>query len=98
MFFLGDPTTAMEAVAKIAAEPFVAGSAENVHIVENPAGHMTLKRLIQNDQDRIKNGKKGEYCLIASIFNSNGGPRRGSGGSLEPSYPRPAFKYRMKMK
>ena len=50
----------MEAVAKIAAEPFVAGSAENVHIVENPAGHMTLKRLIQNDQDRIKNGKKGE--------------------------------------
>ena len=60
MFFLGDPTTAMEAVAKIAAEPFVAGSAENVHIVENPAGHMTLKRLIQNDQDRIKNGKKGK--------------------------------------
>ena len=69
----------MESVAKIAAEPFVAGSAENVHIVENPAGHMTLKRLIQNDQDRIKNGKKGEYYLIASIVSSSGKSRGGSG-------------------
>ena len=85
----------MEAVAKIAAEPFVAGSAENVHIVENPAGHMTLKRLIQNDQDRIKNGKKGEFYFIASIVISSGGPR---GGSLEPPNLCPAFKYPMKMK
>ena len=50
----------MEAVAKIAAEPFVAGNEVNMHIVENPAGHMTLKRLIQNDQQRIKAGSKGE--------------------------------------
>lgn len=53
-----DPTAAMEAVAKIAAEPFVAGSVENMHIVENPAGHMTFKRLIQNDQERVKAGNK----------------------------------------
>ncbi|KAK3091659.1 hypothetical protein FSP39_021613 [Pinctada imbricata] len=52
----GDPTAAMEAVARIAAEPFVAGSLENQHIVEHSAGHMTLKRLIQNDRDRIQQG------------------------------------------
>ena len=55
--FVGDPTAAMEAVAKIAAEPFVAGSGDSTHIVESPAGHMTLKRLIQNDQDRMKSNK-----------------------------------------
>ncbi|KAK3606156.1 hypothetical protein CHS0354_010789 [Potamilus streckersoni] len=53
---LGDPKAAMEAIAKIAGEPFVAGDTESPHIVENPAGHMTLKRLIQNDKDRMKSG------------------------------------------
>ncbi|KAL3869283.1 hypothetical protein ACJMK2_041986 [Sinanodonta woodiana] len=53
---IGDPTAAMEAIAKIAGEPFVAGDTESPHIVENPAGHMTLKRLIQNDKDRMKAG------------------------------------------
>ncbi|XP_060575249.1 pumilio homolog 3-like [Ruditapes philippinarum] len=55
----GDPTAAMEAVASIAAEPFVVGNTEGgLHIVENPAGHMTLKWLIQNDKQRIKTGQK----------------------------------------
>ncbi|XP_052255942.1 pumilio homolog 3-like [Dreissena polymorpha] len=55
----GDPTHAMEAVAHIAAEPFVAGNTEGgLHIIENPAGHMTLKRLIQNDKQRMNAGQK----------------------------------------
>ncbi|XP_033737990.1 pumilio homolog 3-like [Pecten maximus] len=53
---IGDPSAAMKAMAKIAAEPFVAGSLDNMHIVEHSAGHMTLKRLIQNDRDRIQAG------------------------------------------
>ncbi|KAJ8306342.1 hypothetical protein KUTeg_016887 [Tegillarca granosa] len=54
---IGDPSEAMAAMAKIASEPFVAGSLEKMHIVEHPAGHMTLKRLIQNDKDRIQAGQ-----------------------------------------
>ena len=50
----------MRAVAEIAAEPFVAGSLENQHIVEHPAGHMTLKHLIQRDRDRIQAGQPGK--------------------------------------
>lgn len=49
----------MEAVAKIAAEPFTAGSLDNFHIVEHPAGHLTLKRLILNDKDRLQQGNTG---------------------------------------
>ncbi|XP_062611509.1 pumilio homolog 3-like [Saccostrea cucullata] len=56
-YSLGDPSDAMRAVAEIAAEPFVAGSLENQHIVEHPAGHMTLKHLIQRDRDRIHAGQ-----------------------------------------
>ena len=56
----GDPSAAMEAVAGIAAQPFVAGNtSEALHIIENPAGHMTLKRLIQNDKQRIADGQSG---------------------------------------
>lgn len=55
----GDPTAAMEAVANIAAEPFSVGNPEGgLHIVENPAGHMTLKWLIQNDKQRLKTDQK----------------------------------------
>lgn len=50
----------MKAVAEIAAEPFVAGSLENQHIVEHPAGHMTLKHLIQRDRERIQAGQPGK--------------------------------------
>lgn len=50
----------MEAVASIAAEPFVVGNTEGrMHIVESPAGHMTLKWLIQNDKQRLKTDQKG---------------------------------------
>ncbi|XP_048763203.2 pumilio homolog 3-like isoform X2 [Ostrea edulis] len=51
---IGDPSDAMKAVAEIAAEPFLVGSLENQHIVEHPAGHLTLKHLIQKDRDRIQ--------------------------------------------
>ncbi|CAH1774282.1 unnamed protein product [Owenia fusiformis] len=51
----GDHSSALEAVAKIAAEPFKAGNLdENFHIIEHPAGHLTMKRLILNDKERIK--------------------------------------------
>ncbi|XP_052775179.1 pumilio homolog 3-like [Mya arenaria] len=54
----GDPTVAMEAVANIAAQPFVVGNTNGkLHIIENPAGHMTLKRLIQNDKQRVTSGQ-----------------------------------------
>ena len=57
--FTADPTAAMRAVAQLAAEPFVAGSLENHHIVEHTAGHFTLKKLIHNDATRISNGESG---------------------------------------
>ncbi|KAL5022835.1 hypothetical protein ScPMuIL_001990 [Solemya velum] len=50
----GKTSGAMEAVAKIAAEPF---GSDTMHIVEHPAGHITLKKLIQNDKDRIEAGE-----------------------------------------
>jgi len=49
----------MRAVSELAAEPFVAGSLDNYHIVEHTAGHLTLKKLILNDAQRIKNGESG---------------------------------------
>lgn len=60
-----DPTEAMRAVAELAAEPFVAGSLDNQHLVEHAAGHLTLKRLILNDTQRIKNG---ETVLFSGIL------------------------------
>ena len=62
MFFSADPTDAMVAVAKIAAQPYVASKE---HIIEHPAGHMTMKRLILNDSERIKAGSKGDKGIIA---------------------------------
>ena len=49
----------MLAIAKIAAEPFVAGKCENFHIVEHPAGHLALKRLILNDKERMAANQEG---------------------------------------
>lgn len=49
----------MTAIAKLASEPFVAGSLQNMHIVEHSAGHMALKKLIQSDKERIQEGKSG---------------------------------------
>ncbi len=54
----------MRAVCKIAAEPFVAGSLENFHIVEHPAGHITLKKLIATDQQKVKDGQPGEIARL----------------------------------
>ncbi|XP_071118685.1 pumilio homolog 3-like [Haliotis cracherodii] len=48
----GDPSDAMTAIANIAAQPFSASKGENQHMVEHPAGHLTLKRLILNDKER----------------------------------------------
>ncbi len=44
----------MEAIAKMAAKPFSASKGDNQHMVEHPAGHITLKRLILNDKERSK--------------------------------------------
>ncbi len=55
----GDVTEVMKKVAEVAAEPFHSGKLENFHIVEHPAGHMVLKKLIANDEQRTKDGKEG---------------------------------------
>jgi hypothetical protein len=57
---VGNPRDAMEAVAKIASEPFVPGNLENYHIIEHPAGHIALKRLITNDKQRMQANETGE--------------------------------------
>lgn len=57
----------MEAIAKIAAEPFVSGSLENFHIIEHPAGHLTLKRLVKNDVERMKTENQGEFKLCTCV-------------------------------
>ena len=59
----GDPTEAMRAVAQIAAEPFAAGNQQTCHIVEHPAGHLSVKKLIANDANRMKDGEKSELLL-----------------------------------
>lgn len=50
----------MESVANMASEPNTDGA---LHIVESPTGHMTLKRLIQNDKERLKQGEKGNIGI-----------------------------------
>ncbi len=66
--YTADPTEAMRAVAELASEPFVAGSLENFHIVEHTAGHMTLKKLISNDIQRMKNGETGKMLTPQSLY------------------------------
>ena len=68
----------MVAVSKIAAKPFVTSKEiSESHIIEHPAGHMTMKRLILNDTERIKTGNKGILVYITldvweyNQFNSN---------------------------
>ena len=51
----------MRAVAEIAAEPFAAGNQQTCHIVEHPAGHLSLKKLIANDASRLKDGETSEF-------------------------------------
>ena len=65
IYITGDVSLAVTEVAKIAAEPFVAGGLENFHIVEHPAGHVVLKKLIANDKQRMSEGKECEFFSIA---------------------------------
>jgi hypothetical protein len=60
----------MKAITKIASEPFVAGSLQNMHIVEHTAGHIALKQLIQNDKERIHSGKSGRLTVLVTINNA----------------------------
>jgi len=53
----GDVQPAMKAVCDIAAEPFVAGSLDNFHMVEHTAGHLALKRIIMDDKQRRASNK-----------------------------------------
>ena len=53
----------MRAVAEIAAEPFAAGNQQTCHIVEHPAGHLSLKKLIANDASRLKDGETSEFLV-----------------------------------
>ncbi len=64
----GDVTEVMRRVAEVAAEPFHSGNLENFHIVEHPAGHMVLKKLIANDEQRTKDGKEGMSDVILILF------------------------------
>lgn len=48
----GDVTEALEAVAGVCGEPFKAGSEDDTHLVEDPAGHLALKRLILADKEK----------------------------------------------
>ena len=62
----------MEAVANIAAQPFVAGNTDGgLHLIENPAGHMTLKRLIHNDKDRINKGHSGKHYSEPLVYKTS---------------------------
>lgn len=65
----GDPSAAMETFARVAALPFHAGNTKGgLHILENPAGHMTIKRLIQNDKLRMSSG---ETVLFSEVLLQN---------------------------
>lgn len=59
-FFLGDTTKALEAVAEICAERMDSSSLGDLHIVEHPAGHITLKKLIALDKEKMKNKESGK--------------------------------------
>lgn len=58
----------MNELCKIAAEPYVAGSLENFHIVEHSAGHMVLKKLIANDASRKAEDKDCKYNCVGGVF------------------------------
>ena len=53
----------MRAVAKLVAEPFVNSPNRGFHFVDDTSGHMVLKKLIENDENRKKNGESGELLI-----------------------------------
>ena len=54
---VGDARAAMLALAKVAAKPFESATSGATHIIEQPAGNMTFKKLIKEDQNRKAAGK-----------------------------------------
>ncbi|XP_074640966.1 pumilio homolog 3-like [Tubulanus polymorphus] len=48
----GDMTETMKALVQCVAEPFETKGTESHHIIEHPAGHITLKRIIAHDKSR----------------------------------------------
>ena len=81
----GDLTLAIRGVAELAALPFTSSSGENgagkkkgeevgeaqMHVVERNAGHLALKRLIQEDKQRIKDTQEGEESIVISHYTSS---------------------------
>lgn len=61
----GDTTKALEAVAEICAEKMNNSSLGDLHIVEHPAGHITLKKLIAMDKEKMKNK---ESVLFSNVL------------------------------
>ncbi|XP_069481839.1 pumilio homolog 3 isoform X2 [Ambystoma mexicanum] len=60
---LGDTQPAMDAIATIAAEEFVAGGKDGaLHVAEHPAGHLVLKWLIEQDQKLKEAGREGSFA------------------------------------
>ncbi|KAI5614300.1 pumilio-like 3 [Silurus asotus] len=62
---VGDLRPAMEAVAQLAAEDFVAGGVEGqLHMAEHPAGHLVLKWLIEQDTKMKAAEREERFCQI----------------------------------
>ena len=58
----------MRAIALLAAEPFSSSTKEeDQHIIERTPGHLTLKKLIQNDAERMKAGEEGKKEYLSVI-------------------------------
>ncbi|GAA6098147.1 pumilio homolog 3 [Tachysurus ichikawai] len=62
---VGDLRPAMEAVARLAAEDFVAGGVEGqLHMAEHPAGHLVMKWLIEQDSKMKASGREERFSWI----------------------------------
>nr|XP_055065120.1 pumilio homolog 3 [Misgurnus anguillicaudatus]XP_055065121.1 pumilio homolog 3 [Misgurnus anguillicaudatus] len=62
---IGDLRPAMEAVANLAAQPFVPGGVDGqLHMAEHPAGHLVLKWLVEQDADMKEAGKEERFSRI----------------------------------
>lgn len=71
---VGDTQPAMDAIATMAAEEFVAGGIDGeLHIAEHPAGHLVLKWLIEQDQKLKEAGREGNFSrtLVDHVSTEN---------------------------
>ena len=58
----------MRSVAELAAEPYKSGTKDSQsHLIEHNVGNVTLKRLVQNDASRIKEGETGKAVMSIDI-------------------------------